>query len=172
MKTMTLSEFARHLGCSPANITRLKKAGRLVLTDDGKVDVDGSLWRLAETQGGQTSQADLAPPKATAWKHPDHDYQFQRARREHFMALMKEREVREMLAKLVDVGELHEAVGEVIDVMRSIALAFPETVAAKIASTSDECQIREILEDGVQDLLLRIANQFDEMAAHPRKALP
>lgn len=167
MKAMTLSEFARHLGCSPANVTRLKKAGRLVLTDGGRVDVDGSLWRLAETQGGQTSQADLAPPKATAWKHPEHDYQFHRARREHFMALMKEKEVREMRAKLVDVTAVREAIEESNNEVRVILRAFPETVAAKIASTSDECQIKEILEAGVHDLLQRLADRLDEMATHP-----
>jgi hypothetical protein len=167
MLTMTLSQFARHLGCSPANVSRLRKAGRLVMTDNGRVDVDGSLWRLAETQGGQASQADLPPPPVSAWKHPEHNFLLQRARRVTYEALMAEREARLMLAKLVDADEVRAAANEAIALMQSAARAFPASVAGKIAAASDEIQIREILEDGIYDLLQALADRLAALAEQP-----
>ncbi|MBK7023992.1 MAG: hypothetical protein IPH41_10960 [Sulfuritalea sp.] len=167
MLTMALSEFARHLGCSPASVTRLKKAGRLVLTADGKVDVDGSLWRLAETQGGQASQADLAPPPVSAWKHPEHNFQLQRARRVTYEALTAEREARLMLAKLVDAAAVRAAANEASALILAMARAFPASVAGKIAAASDEVQTREILEDGVPDLLQTLADRLAALAEQP-----
>lgn len=48
---MRLSAFARHIGRDKAYVTRLKQAGRLVMTDDDKVEVAASLKRIEETKG-------------------------------------------------------------------------------------------------------------------------
>lgn len=49
--TMSLSEFARHKGWRASYITELKRAGRLVLSDDGKrVRVRESVERIRETE--------------------------------------------------------------------------------------------------------------------------
>lgn len=57
-KTMRLAAFARHIGRDKAYITRLKQRGRLVLMDDGQVDVAASLKRIEETKG--RSRPDVA----------------------------------------------------------------------------------------------------------------
>ena len=58
-QTMTQAEFARHLGRNRATITRAKAAGRLVLTDEGLVDVAASLARLQATAGSRPDLSDL-----------------------------------------------------------------------------------------------------------------
>lgn len=52
--TASLSEFAAHINRVPSYVTKLKQAGRLVLTKDGKrVNVPASVQRIAETESGQ-----------------------------------------------------------------------------------------------------------------------
>lgn len=52
--TATLSEFAARINRAPSYVTKLKQAGRLVLTEDGKrVRVTDSVRRIAETESGQ-----------------------------------------------------------------------------------------------------------------------
>ena len=46
---MTRAEFARHRGVSKACVTQWAGAGRLVLMADGKVDVEASEARLAQS---------------------------------------------------------------------------------------------------------------------------
>lgn len=48
--TLTLSEFARYKGWRPSYVTELKLAGRLVLSDDGRVRVRETLARIEQTQ--------------------------------------------------------------------------------------------------------------------------
>jgi hypothetical protein len=49
--TMSFAAFARLLGCEKSWVTELRKAGRLVLSDDGKaVRVTESLARIRETE--------------------------------------------------------------------------------------------------------------------------
>lgn len=46
----TQADFARRLGVSRSHVTGLKHAGRLVLTDNGLVDVDASIARIDATR--------------------------------------------------------------------------------------------------------------------------
>src|SRR5690348_2338572 len=46
----TFAEFAARLGCKRSYVTELRKAGRLVLTDDGKVKVAESIARIEATR--------------------------------------------------------------------------------------------------------------------------
>lgn len=52
--TASFSKFARLQSWSPSYVTKLKEAGRLVLTENGKrVRVEASLARIKETESGQ-----------------------------------------------------------------------------------------------------------------------
>jgi hypothetical protein len=64
MTILTQSEFARAQGWSRSHVTALKQAGRLVLADDGRVDVEASLARIAATRGG--GRDDVAARHAAA----------------------------------------------------------------------------------------------------------
>jgi hypothetical protein len=48
--TETLAAFARRLGVDKGYVSRLRSDGRLVMTPDGKVDVEASLARLEKTR--------------------------------------------------------------------------------------------------------------------------
>jgi len=47
----TQAQFAARLGVNRSTVTRAKQDGRLVMTDDGRVDVEASLASLEATQG-------------------------------------------------------------------------------------------------------------------------
>jgi len=58
------SEFARLLGVAPSYVTKLAKAGRLVLCEDGRVDVEASLARIEATR--DPARQDVARRHAAA----------------------------------------------------------------------------------------------------------
>lgn len=59
MTTLTQAAFARHLGVVKSYITLLKQQGRLVMTDDGKVDVEASEAKIKATEDpGKTAVAE------------------------------------------------------------------------------------------------------------------
>lgn len=105
----TQADFARRLGVSRSHVTGLKHAGRLVLTDNGLVDVDASIARIDATRDPnrddvanrhaaarerlQTAAAQpvppvppqalaspLAPPDAAPHADPDDSISYQAAR--------------------------------------------------------------------------------------------
>lgn len=51
MTTETKAAFARRLGVAKSTVTRHAEAGRIVPTADGRIDVEASLARLAQTTG-------------------------------------------------------------------------------------------------------------------------
>jgi hypothetical protein len=50
MTPLTQAAFARHLGVVKSYVTLLKQQGRLVMTDDGKVDVEASEAKIKATE--------------------------------------------------------------------------------------------------------------------------
>lgn len=64
---MGQAEFARHRGVSKAVVTKWKGQGLLVLTEDGKVDVERTEWNLdqrpANYRGGTTHRPVRAIPR-------------------------------------------------------------------------------------------------------------
>lgn len=67
---MGQAEFARHRGVSKAVVTKWKGQGLLVLTEDGKVDVERTEWNLdqrpANYRGGTTHRPVRAIPRDDA----------------------------------------------------------------------------------------------------------
>lgn len=51
------TEFARWLGVNKSSVCRARKAGRLALTADGKVEFEASATRWHDTAGGRTDVA-------------------------------------------------------------------------------------------------------------------
>ena len=105
----TQADFARRLGVSRSHVTGLKHAGRLVLTDNGLVDVDASIARIDATRDPnrddvanrhaaarerlqtaatlpvppvppQAPASPLAPPDAATHADPDDSISYQAAR--------------------------------------------------------------------------------------------
>lgn len=57
MTTGNDTEFARFLGVNKSSVSRARKAGRLVLTGDGRVEFEASAKKWHETAGGRTDVA-------------------------------------------------------------------------------------------------------------------
>jgi len=159
---MTFSEFARHIDRSPARVTALRKAGRLVLTANGKVDVDASLWKMSQTEGG------AAPPPVDAgnqrWMHPAHDYQAARARREDANADLAEMESATRAGQLMETALVLAAIADAGATMRSHLATLPAILAPQIAALSDENLVRLLLEDHIEQALGELAEKFAGMA--------
>ena len=58
MSTETMAAFARRLGVTRSTVTRWAKAGRLVMTEEGRVEVEASLRRLEQTGGARPDVAE------------------------------------------------------------------------------------------------------------------
>ena len=116
MTALTQYAFARHLGVDRAHITRLKHAGRLVLTPDGQIDVEASEARIAATAdpakapvaerhaAGRAAAVDgEKQPKTANQEMADKvttTYQQSRAVRERYAALTAKAEYESLIGKL------------------------------------------------------------------------
>ena len=72
MTHLTQSAFAAHLGIARSYVTQLKKEGRLVMSEDGKlVDLEASQAKIAETAdpGKAAVAGDGADPMALVQAH-------------------------------------------------------------------------------------------------------
>lgn len=122
--TATLSEFAALEGVSPSYITKLKQHGRLVLTADGKVEVEASRRRIEETKDpnrddvrarhAARKKADVAPPPAPPLNErpppepnvASESFQKSRAVKEHYLARTSKFEYERMIGELVDRADV------------------------------------------------------------------
>ena len=163
MKTMKPSAFARHLNVSPGYVSNLKKTGRLVLASNGEIQVDASLWRIEGTRGGERPPPSEPLPLAN-WIHPALDFQLARARREKANADLAEREARARAAGLMLVDTIEDAVTEAVAIIRAALAIIPASLASQIALSTDENQIRYLLEDKINAALEDIATQLAEQA--------
>jgi hypothetical protein len=63
---MTQADFARHVGLTTGRISQLKKQGLIAMSDDGRVLVEETKWRLEDRapsyRGGATKRLDRTPP--------------------------------------------------------------------------------------------------------------
>lgn len=168
--TMSLKEFAQHLGRSPSHVTQLRQKGRLVLTKDGKrVRVEESK-RLIDATGDPSKQhvadrheaarrkratadsmAESAPPSDGLEEEgadpadPSPEYQLWRARRERAAALREEIKLGEDARDYLKRADVEAAVADLVSAFRSAIEALDDRLAPLLASESDVHNIRAIL---------------------------
>ena len=87
------------------------------------------------------------------WKHPELDYQAARARKESARA-----------DALMLVDPIESAVTEAVAIIRAALAIIPASLASQIALSTDENQIRYLLEDKINAALEDIATQLAEQA--------
>lgn len=177
---LTQAEFARHLGVKRSYVTALKQTGRLVLTDDGKVDVAASEARIAATADpGKTGVAERHAKQraeaATSSEKPSDareqggdageeaetpDYQRARARKELANAQLAEMEVAQKAGQLFDAAEAIAVVADAGTVFRTTLEARRALLVSQLAVMDDEAQIRLFLEEQDEHLLADLAGRF------------
>jgi len=147
------SEFARIIGCGRSYVAALKKAGRLVMTDDGLVLVEESKASIARSNG--------APERAAVVPQEFGDA---RSRREHIEAELKQIELDEKRGRLVVASEVVAVVADASTTLRAQLESMPDRLAPMLATVTDEQHIRAVLADEVEMVLSGMADRFSEMA--------
>lgn len=134
MPAVSQAEFARLFGVDRSHVTRLKQAGRLVLTDDGHVDVDASRARIAATAdpnrddvvarhaAEKVSPVDTAPPPP---RHPapgdmvGDSYQKARAVKEKYLALDAKATYEQRIGTLIMKDDVQAALDDLVAFARA-----------------------------------------------------
>lgn len=172
------SDFARDIGVARSRVTALKQAGRLVLDDKGRVMVEESKARIAETadpnrddvarrHAANRASAGNAPGAAPAAPETDRvgsSYQQARAVKEKFLALSAKRDYEIACSKLMQAEEVVSAIASAAVTLRTRLEAWPDTMAAMLGGNQDETQRRAILADGVEELLAGLTAEFNRIA--------
>ncbi len=188
--TASLSRFARLLDRSPSYVTKLKEAGRLVLTENGKrVRVEASLARIKETESGQPqheasrrhwegrrggdSAADPEPPNVPA-APPEGDGEAPTAntrayweRREAAArAETREIELAKLKGDLVETAAVRAVGTEAGTVLRAALENLPDQVAPLLAEGSPEREerIRARLVEHVELVLKEISDKLNTLS--------
>lgn len=180
---VTFAEFARLAGFRRSYVTQLRKDGRLVLNDQGRILVEQTQERIKatadpsksgvaqrhaaqrQTQPGQGAadgaidDADDAPVM-TAQTENSVNYQQARARKEHYQALAAQRDYEISMGQLLNADDVREAVLGAITTLRSRLESLPDTLAPQITVISDEGKARALLADNISHTLEETARQF------------
>lgn len=179
-EVLTLKEFAALARIQQSYCTQLKREGRLVLTDDGKlVRVAESLARIEATRDpskagvaarhagargevaltGHAAQQDASAGAETAADGGDdqvgglgYDYQNSKAKREHYAAEREHMLYRKEAGELMEASLVVSAFADAGAVVRTRVESWQSNVAPRLVGL-DEAAIRAVLADEGEALL-------------------
>lgn len=183
----TFTEFAAIYGCVKSHVTALRKAGRLVLTDDSKsVRVAESLARIeatrdpsmaavaarhAQERGAELVRAPADPPPASQQGEQDDEafdggdkgspeFHTWKARKERAAALREELRLGEEAGELVRRADAVSIVAQAFTSVRTAFEALPDSIASTLAGETDEARVRTLLLEEIEHLLSNLANEI------------
>lgn len=176
-EVLTLKEFAALARIQPSYCTQLKREGRLVLTDDGKlVRVAESLARIEATR--DPSKAGVAARHAEArgdvalTGHADqpaanigNSYQQARAVKEKFLALEAKRAYEVAIGQLRESREVESLAATAMTELRIRLENLAATVAPMLVNQPDENRVRAMLQDQFAHALESASHHFARLAA-------
>lgn len=180
-QAVTQSEFARLEGKARSYITALKNAGRLVLTADGKVDVEASRQKIAATS--DPNRDDVSKRWSESRKKPEaptpsddnkigNSYQAARAVKEKFAAMTAKMEYERATGKLIEKNAVESAIEDVFSSLRNELERLPARLSADLVGKSLET-IRVLLKQEINNALASLykswAEQITELADHENK---
>lgn len=179
-------EFADLIGCRPSYVTELRKAGRLVLTDDGKaVRVAESIARieasrdpamkavadrhaaargaeLATSGGEKVPEAGAHDPDAEEAEGGP-DFQLWKARKERAAALREEIKLGEEAKEYLRRDDALAVVSNAFVTLRTELEALPDSIAPVLAGESDEQRVRVLLAEEIEHALGNLAEQIGKL---------
>lgn len=185
MFTLNQTQFAKHINVHKTYVTQLKQAGRLVMTDKGKVDVEASILRIKETEdpnrddvkkrhatdrGADTLVDTIGEPKAEKAKKTkpakevDADaasFSKGRAKEQHFKALQAEIEYNERMGLLVKKEDMQAAVADVVSIFRQKIENLPNRVSPELVG-KDLQFIRSRIKDECHEILTELSKDFKQ----------
>ncbi|SFI31246.1 hypothetical protein [Nitrosomonas sp. Nm34] len=169
MATVNQSEFAKILGYSRAAVTQFKKAGRLVMTEDGLVDVEASKQRIKET--ADPNRDDVVQRHASARGSNIEDdsdtgpgFQEARALKEHYHALQAKIDYETRIGELVERAEVERDWVEVATVLRTNLEKIPDSMASVLAAETDSSRVHAILTEQIEKVLKKASDHIERLA--------
>lgn len=191
--TLSLREFADEIEVSPSYVTKLKQQDRLILTADGRVEVEASLQRINETAGahgegvrdfwrrrrqqkrsGTGSEAGAGddrradePPSGEDRPDPDneaHSKAYWDKRESRARAMLRELELAEQEGRLVDAEAVRRAGAEAGTALRAVLENAADQLAPVLASTTDEEKVRAMLTEHFDAILTEVSGKLSNLA--------
>jgi len=151
---LSQTDYATARGWTRGYVTQLKQAGRLVMTEDGKVDVEASDLLHKQTEDpnrddvkarhaekrGKDSKVDeiggakpVKPKKDPKPHDPDHlKFVEGRAKEQHFKALQAELDYKKNIGELVSMEDMKAAVTDLITIFRQNLENMPHRISAEL----------------------------------------
>jgi hypothetical protein len=172
---VTQAEFARIMGYARSYVTQLKKEGRLVLSEQGLVDVEASKTKIAATADPNREDVSQRHQKARdgeTQKHTDpadkigNSFQTARAVKERYLALNAKLDYEKQIGELVSKAEMQAAVADVVTTFRQGLENMPHRVSAELVG-KDINEIRIILKQAIQHELANMERNFTEKLNQP-----
>lgn len=162
MELLSKSEFATRKGWSRPYVSKLGKQGRLVLADDGRVDVAATEQLLQESADpskagvAERHQRDRVQKGVTEHIEPDapitvppqpgvYDFQKARAQREFFLAQLAENEARKSSGDLVERVAVENAAFATGRQLRDLLLGLPKQIGPELAAITDPWELERQL---------------------------
>lgn len=172
----TQSEFAALLGKNKSHITRLKQAGRIVLTAEGLVDVEKSQALIAATadpsrnaqvearaneQMRQEHSAPLPPPAQPQQESSiGNSFAAAKAVNEKYKALTAKLEYEQASGKLVDASEARLFAADLAATFRGALEVLPDRLAPELVPLNETETIRALLVESFEQVLTDIADKI------------
>lgn len=169
MTTGSLSDYADHIGSSPAYVTKLKKTGRLVMREEaGRQVVDFELSdRLirntadlskarngANAAPGRPPSAPLAPIAETG--RVDAIFRQAQAQERAYNAKMAELEYRKMASELVSVEQVRAEASRLAAALRESIMQVPARLAPVLAAEANAGRVHDLLQAELRQVLLQL----------------
>jgi hypothetical protein len=137
---MTQAEYARHRGKSRQYISRLAKAGVLVMRD--KVDAPASDAVLDDRPEPVSDRVAAAPIEAASTGTT-----FAQAKTADmvFKARLRKMEYDQRMGKLMETDLFRQRIEAILVVIKETVMAWPNRVAPEVAPLTDERQVWDVL---------------------------
>jgi hypothetical protein len=190
MTIETQAQFAARLGVNRSTVTRAKQDGRLVMTDDGRVEVEASLARLEATQGvlphqvanrerleearreaakGQTPPPAAEPPCVPAPEALGVDNIGAKTKWEAYRKLKADADRSELEAALASGAAVlrAEVQRDILDaggIILGVWETLPDRLAPLLVNIDDQARVRAILRDEIEQVQQQISAQLDGIA--------
>lgn len=135
---LSQQDFAKLLGKDKSYVTRLKQAGRLVMTEAGLVDVDKSLELIKSTSDpARADNGQNSPPKSAVSNDLKNEavgssYQTSRAIKARYEALAAKQDYEKSSGQLIERGKVEVALADVVSFARQSIENLPMQVAASL----------------------------------------
>jgi hypothetical protein len=179
-EVLTLAEFCRHIRRSDAWGSMLKSAGRLVLTDDGRVRVAESIALIEATAAGRDDVADRhAAARAARDAAPAEVSEAQRnarrladLRRAEAGAALAELELRAKTDEVLSRADHLLIVDHIVTTIRESFLAMPSRLVPQLESAAGPEVWPALVEAEVRIVLEQCAESWRRRADALRVPMP